>query len=396
MTRYPVILLPKGEIMVTAKVEGSEIKLLKKTLFPSGKRYAISDNGLAACLDKDKKLILFGQLNEDGDFEDLKILPFPSVTSPKSISIVRNNIVLGGENKSDFVKSYELVVAYSIREDKFIMVDMPFKGFDKCVDDLLIDGNKVLAVDNIVYPKYLIEYDFSNPDYPHLVKSFSLPENGTYESIKKGTLNEEYLALLSSSFGMDGGGRYINIFIKGDYENYIRLSQWYGLTNENEKQKKRYSWSDIYLVPGANTLLISADEDGIGLYYIGDELMDQNGFDDSESVLYFNSWNKKIIKLLPVPNDNDSLVIVFEETSSQNVAYSYVVESIANILLSYSRDDDFESKAPIYYQDNAVDDQDNDYERDYFDAMTDGQLGDYDDFIERGGDIDDIDTWARG
>jgi|GEM_PF-6554198 len=33
------------------------------------------------------------------------------------------------------------------------------------------------------------------------------------------------------------------------------------------------------------------------------------------------------------------------------------------------------------------------WERDYFDAMTDGQLGDYDDFK---GDIDDIDTWSRG
>jgi hypothetical protein len=39
---------------------------------------------------------------------------------------------------------------------------------------------------------------------------------------------------------------------------------------------------------------------------------------------------------------------------------------------------------------------DNDYVADYFDAMTDGQLGDYDDFKERGGTIDDIDTWARG
>jgi hypothetical protein len=36
---------------------------------------------------------------------------------------------------------------------------------------------------------------------------------------------------------------------------------------------------------------------------------------------------------------------------------------------------------------------DNDRERDYFNAMTDGQLGDYDDF---GGSMDDIDTWSRG
>ena len=44
------------------------------------------------------------------------------------------------------------------------------------------------------------------------------------------------------------------------------------------------------------------------------------------------------------------------------------------------------------YEDNGY----NDYDHDYFDAMTDGQLGDYDDFREGGGNLDDIDTWARG
>jgi len=51
------------------------------------------------------------------------------------------------------------------------------------------------------------------------------------------------------------------------------------------------------------------------------------------------------------------------------------------------------------YEEEEFDYQDNDNqysEQDYFDAMTDGQLGDYDEFIDNGGDIDDIDTWARG
>lgn len=36
----------------------------------------------------------------------------------------------------------------------------------------------------------------------------------------------------------------------------------------------------------------------------------------------------------------------------------------------------------------------NDVDEDYFNAMTDGQLGDYDDFIGRGGNIDEISDWA--
>jgi len=49
-------------------------------------------------------------------------------------------------------------------------------------------------------------------------------------------------------------------------------------------------------------------------------------------------------------------------------------------------DDDYEDD---YYDGN-------DYDRDYFNTMTDGMLGDYDDFIDNGGNLDDIDTWSRG
>jgi hypothetical protein len=394
MTDYPIFLLPKGEIMITAKIEEQELKLLKKTLFPSGNRYAISNNGLAACIDCEKKIILYGQINDNGDFDYIKIIPFPSIISPKSLCIIKNNIVFGGENNHDFlnnINSHELVVSYSITSDKFIVVDMPFKEYDKCVDDLLIDNNKVIAVDDIVYPKYLIEYDFSNPDYPYLIKSYNLPENGTYERISKGTLNEDYIALLSSSFGMDGGGRYINIFRKGYYINYIRLSQWYGINNSNEESDKKYFWRDIYLVPNQNILLISSNEDGIGIYRIENDFMSQQDNEDSDSVYYFNSWDKKVIKILTVPNDKEKVLLVFEEGEKENIKNSYEIACIDDIISNLADEDEYDEDDDYY--DDRYDSGENDWERDYFDAMTDGQLGDYDDFD---GNIDDIDTWARG
>ena len=59
MKSYPIFLLPKGEVMMTAKIEDNEIKLLKKTIFPSNRRYSISETGLAACLDIEKKYYLW-------------------------------------------------------------------------------------------------------------------------------------------------------------------------------------------------------------------------------------------------------------------------------------------------------------------------------------------------
>lgn len=61
-----------------------------------------------------------------------------------------------------------------------------------------------------------------------------------------------------------------------------------------------------------------------------------------------------------------------------------------NINASVNEEDCDECES-IYYEPDRF--QENDYDRDNFDAMTDGQLGDYDDF---NGNIDDIETWARG
>jgi hypothetical protein len=340
MNTFPIFLLPKGEIMMTARIEEGEIKILKKTLFPSNKRYSISEAGLAACLDKEKKLIIYGFLKQDGEMEDITILPFPSMISPKSICILKNHFILGGENDHDFsnsINSHELVATYSILKNEFSKVEMPFKEYDKCIDDLLIDNYKVIAVDNIVYPKYLLEYDFKNPDYPHLVVSHVLPQNGTYESIKKGTLNESYIALLSSSFSMDGGGKYVNIFRRGNYQSYIRLSQWFGFTNlENEK---KYFWRDILLLQKWNVLLIASNEDGIGIYNIDDSMISQIGTEDGDSIKYFNTWEKKIIKILIPPQSNDYILIVFEEGEEDNISYSFALESIEELLKHFDESD---------------------------------------------------------
>lgn len=154
---FSVFLLPQGEIMTTAIVAQDKVKVLKKTLFPSGNRYSISKSGIAVCLDKEKKVIIYGQLLSDGTFGFYRLIDFPEMISPKSICIHNNHIILGGENSSSFNKniiSHELVVTYSILNGKFTPLEMPFKRSGKSIDDLLLDNEIVIAVDNI--PQVLI------------------------------------------------------------------------------------------------------------------------------------------------------------------------------------------------------------------------------------------------
>ncbi|MBW6480779.1 MAG: hypothetical protein K0B37_15225 [Bacteroidales bacterium] len=338
MKTFPIFLLPKGETMMTAKITGNEIEFFKKTLFPSNKRYSISESGLAVCLDTEKKLIIYGNLSEDGDMGDVTVLPFPDIISPKSILTFKNCIVLGGENNNSYsgtIKSQELVAIYSLTDNKFTAVEMPFKHYDKCVDDLLLDtDNKVLAVDNIIFPKYLIEYDFSNPLFPNLIAWHSLPNNGTYETIKKGTLNDSYVALLSTSVGSGGSGTYINIFRKGDYVNHVGLSQY---RNFNQNIDKNCLWRDILLLPNRQFLFISSHEKGIGVYFIKNSKIKNDFTEDSDSIKYINKWNKPVKKILLHPQSDDTVLIIFEEGGLQNLLYSFSLESIDLLLSNFEQ-----------------------------------------------------------
>lgn len=91
-------------------------------------------------------------------------------------------------------------------------MELPIRVMNgKSIDDILINGNELLLVDNMIFPKYLIKYDISVPITPMYIDTIGLQNNGTYEHIIKGDMNNDWLILLSSTIGMDGSFQYITI-----------------------------------------------------------------------------------------------------------------------------------------------------------------------------------------
>lgn len=96
--------------------------------------------------------------------------------------------------------------------------------------------------------------------------------------------------------------------------------------------------------------------------------------------------------------DDDALIkiLIYEDflIKAQNVGIHDIYDAERYYETIHGEDgnsqDEEEYEAETEYDSDS---DGNDWEEDYFNAMTDGQLGDYEDFK---GDIDDIDTWARG
>ena len=83
-----------------------------------------------------------------------------------------------------------------------------FKQYGKRVEDLLLDGDRLIAVDDVVSPKYLTRYDVSNPARG-LIDVREIPWHSSYETIHSGAVGADWAALYSSSTNHGGHGIHI-------------------------------------------------------------------------------------------------------------------------------------------------------------------------------------------
>jgi hypothetical protein len=105
----------------------------------------------------------------------------------------------------------------------------PIRG--KSIDDILVNNNRLILVDNIIFPKYLFEYDISIPNKPIHKQTTKLPNNGTYEHIYKGDINDNWMILLSHTMGDMGAFSHITIYSRTDkkYALFSFGKRWYDL-----------------------------------------------------------------------------------------------------------------------------------------------------------------------
>ena len=120
-------------------------------------------------------------------------------------------------------------------------VDLPVPAaVGKALDDVLADAQGLVLVDNIVFPKYLFAYRWSvGEGLPMDPQAVELPFWRVYEHIQKGQLSAEYVALLSTSAGMDGVGTYVSV---------LRRSDWTPVVVFTYEQSREEQWAEALLM----------------------------------------------------------------------------------------------------------------------------------------------------
>jgi len=246
-----IFIIPLNHKCLICKIENNEIRELGSFPKTSESKSIIVNDEFICSIDSlitvfDVKGRLLKVINSD--FE---------LTSLNS----KNKVVYFGGKSSEYGNNAgEIFAILDLGNKNFKLenIKIPIDvNYGKAIDDILILNNKLLLVDDIVYPKYLLEYEITDSKRPKHIETKELENNGTYEHIVKGEINEKWLILLSSTIGM--GGSSDHIVVEGKTKGHISVHRKIQFNRDTKTEiQKLESFNDICLVDNFLYVLVDS------------------------------------------------------------------------------------------------------------------------------------------
>lgn len=196
-----LFVIPQKEKSILAKIENGKVVPVNHLEIPYKSISKICENGLIVtlCL-KEKELMVHSP--------ECKLLKKQKVVQFVAMNVKQNIIYLGGKNYVETFSLINMANTDAVLENQ----ELPIKKVSgKSIDDVLVFGNRLLLLDNMVYPKFIFEYDITIPEKPVLTKQTGLPNNGTYEHITKGDINDDWMIVFSDTKSRERNTQFINV-----------------------------------------------------------------------------------------------------------------------------------------------------------------------------------------
>lgn len=285
--------------------ENNEIKQIKNFTISEKSIYTTDQKERVAILDTAKKIILLINIKTESKSE----LKIPFDFKPKTILLNDENLFIGGE------MGKEMVVQYNIQSQKWYQLQIPIEVMfpGKAIDDLVVNDSFLIAIDNIVMPKYVLFYGLNSNGRLDLSHYKELKHNGAYESIHEGRITEKYIGLLSeTSSGYVGATNHITIYNNSDLLGSFALSS-------NQNDKNYHSFTDFILIN--KKIVIASKEKGLGVFEIKEKYFkktdeyrnrSRNRREEISKIKYTKYENQVITKLTLIPNSK-KIVLTLED-----------------------------------------------------------------------------------
>jgi len=287
---------------VLYRLDKGQILKIGNLPFPEITKYQISETGLIAAIKikrrRNKKSFIYVARVD----ENFKIINECNYEIPRDFHVhaigVKNEVIyFGGYNRYNAVESAGFIISTE-KEKKLCPINIPKQNEmpGKAIDDIMILDNRMILVDNFIYPKYLFEYNISQETNLVLKKVIKLPNNGTYEHIISGKMNHKWIVLFSSTIGMNGKAYHLNILGAHDFKNYGTISSRIPFDN---KTSEKYWFHDYAL--HNDKLYLACGDKGIGWLKLRERL-------DEHDIKYIDIQGKNEIN--EIYNVGDEVLVI--------------------------------------------------------------------------------------
>lgn len=144
-------------------------------------------------------------------------------------------------------------------------VQLPGEEFrwGKAIDAFVLDGQRLIAVDDMILPKYCFVLDVSDPLRPAFQRVSTLGAHYTYEHVNGAALGESHLAVLSAGGGMGGAYTFLAFYRRDDLEEAFHVSQRV-FEPGGEARARARAWHAVDML--GSLALVAAGVDGLGVF----------------------------------------------------------------------------------------------------------------------------------
>ncbi|MCL2801478.1 MAG: hypothetical protein FWD28_06965 [Treponema sp.] len=295
-------LLVKDERTISINTyENGSINEIRTIDVPENSIVGTNQKDVIAVIDTNNNTILIYDINTSKETQ----LSIPFSIKPKCILINNENIFIGG------IMGEELLIQYHLKNEEWHRLEIPQEVtiWGKAIDDMVINDNFLIAVDNIVIPKYILFYHLnptSKLEYSHYRE---LKDNGPYEHIYQARISPKYLGLASYTIsGYTGVFQHITIY------NDLELRHSFAISFRIERI------SDLYSNRRINDFIIIQDKiyiadriNGLGILEIDESYFRANrrNFEiDAKNINYMQYTNEEILRFTQVPNEDKIILTI--------------------------------------------------------------------------------------
>lgn len=299
------LLLKDSRTISINSFENDKINEIKTFAISEKSIYTTDQKERIAILDTAKNDITIFNINSSNQLN----LSIPFEIKPKTILLNNDNIFVGGE------MGKEILIQYHLKNEKWYQLEIPSEVvvWGKAIDDLVVNDSLLIAIDNIVMPKYVLFYRLNSNNRLDLSHYKGLKHNGAYESIHQGRITETYIGLLSDTHsGYVARTNHITIYNNLDFSNSFALSS-------NQMDKNYLTFTDFILIN--DKIVIASKEKGLGVFEIKESYfnktdeysnMSGNRREDISKIKYTKYDKQEITKLTLIPNTN-KIVLTLED-----------------------------------------------------------------------------------